>query len=1189
MAEHRPFVHLHVHTEYSLLDGASRIPDLIARAQEYGMPALAITDHGSMFGALDFYAACTQAGIKPLVGCEVYMAARTRFDRDPKEDQRRSHLVLLARDARGYVNLMQMVTEAYLNGFYYKPRIDMDLLREHSEGLIGLSACIEGEVQQALLGGGQEAGRKACERYLSALGEGNFYLEAMAHGLDEEVRLVPMLERLGRDMKIPIVATNDSHYTSRGDAGAHDVLLCIQTGRTVKDKSGLCFSSDQFWFKTREEMRHAFGREDWLDNTLMVADQCDLRIETGVVHMPRFSGLPEGRTAPEMLRELVAQGLPQRYNPITEEVRQRAEYELEVIIGKHYADYFLIVWDLSRWAHERGIPLSFRGSAGSSVVAYAIGIHDLDPIALNLVFERFLNPERDDPPDIDLDVPDDTRGEIIRYAVERYGADRVAQVVTFGTLQGRAAVRDTGRALDVPLAEVDRLAKLIPSMATIDEGLEAQAELRQLYQTDTRVAELIDNARAIEGLIRHASTHAAALVIAHKPLSELTPLMRHANDETITTQYSMDALKKIGVEKLDLLGLKTLTVLRNTLMWIERTTGQKVKLDEVPPDDPETFASLSRGETSGVFQMESAGMRKLAVNLRPTSVAHLSALVALYRPGPMKTGMLDAYVETSNGRRRIRYLHPLLEPILSVTYGVIVYQEQVMQIARDLAGFSMGEADVLRRAMGKKQVDVMERMRPKFMEGARQRGVPEDTAKALFDTMAEFAGYCFNRPHSEAYARVAFQTAYLKTHYPAQFMAAQLSSYMDDKTKVALYVEEARRLGVAVMPPDVNQSDADFTPNAEGQIRFGLAAVKGVGRAAVGAILEARSAGPFRDIFDFCRRVPSTQVTRAVTEALIRCGGFDSLGSRAAQMAVLDMAQAQAQSLYRDRAVGQTSLFGDDDDALVGTDSQVLPDVPEWTRDQILSAEKELLGLYVTDNPLKDVVRALDGRVDHTCGELAEEAADATVTVGGVITRVREYMTRANKPMMFLTIQDLEGDADIVVPPKTYESVRSLLVMDAAIVVTGRNSPRDAGAPPGSGMAKVVADAIVPADRAPVRFAKRLDDTGAPLEELNGASDDPTAGFDALQNGGGNGSECGGGGAIHIRLSAADRSLLDRVRQILGACPGDRDVILHVADGGRPRVFRLPEQYRASWSEDLRRRLGAVVDDAAAVWCAAGT
>lgn len=510
-----------------------------------------------------------------------------------------------------------------------------------------------------------------------------------------------------------------------------------------------------------------------------------------------------------------------------------------------------------------------------------------------------------------------------------------------------------------------------------------------------------------------------------------------------------------------------------------------------------------------------------------------------------------------------------------------------MQIARDLAGFSMGEADVLRRAMGKKQVDVMERMRPKFMDGARERGVPEDTAKTLFDTMAEFAGYCFNRPHSEAYARVAYQTAYLKIHYPAQFMAAQLSSYMDDKTKVALYVEEARRLGVAVMPPDVNQSDVDFTPNAEGQIRFGLAAVKGVGRGAVGAILEARSSGPFRDIYDFCRRVPSTQVTRAVTEALIRCGGFDSLGSRAAQMAVLDMAQAQAQSLQRDRAVGQTSLFGDDDDSGVGADSQTLPDVPEWTRDQILSAEKELLGLYVTDNPLKDVVRALDGRVDHTCGELADEAADATVTVGGVVTRVREYMTRGNKPMMFLTIQDLEGDADIVVPPKTYESVRSLLVMDAVIVVTGRNSARDAAAPPGSGMAKVVADTIVPMERAPIRFAKRLDDAPAASGDSGPASDEPPGAFEPNGNGDGN----GGGranGAIHIRLGAADRPLLDRVRQILGACPGDRDVVLHVAEGGRPRAFRLPEQYRAAWSEDLRRRLGAVVEDATAVWCAAG-
>jgi len=1138
------------------------------------MPAMAVTDHGAMFGAIDFYTECVDAGIQPLIGCEVYMAARRLTDRDPRLDQRRAHLTLIAQNEEGYRNLIRLVTLGWTEGFYYKPRIDMELLAAHHAGLIGLSACIDGEIPRALLEGGYAKGRQAAEKYLRIFGQERFFLEAMAHRLPEEDQVRPMIDQLGRELGVPVVATNDSHYTDRGDAHAHNVLLCVQTGRTVHDEKGFAFGTDEFWFKTREEMSEAFGgREDWLDNTLLVAERCDLTIDTGHVYMPKFPGLPEGVSAEQRLRELVEEGLPKRYNPVTDAVRERAETELSIIIGKDYADYFLIVSDLTTWAHQRGIPLSFRGSAGASVVGYALGITDLDPLELDLVFERFLNPERDDPPDIDLDMPDDSRAEIIEYAVQRFGADRVAQVVTFGTLQGRAAVRDAGRALAIPLAEVNQIASLIPPMSSIAEGMGAQPTLRELYNSNGTAKQLLDTAQAIEGLTRHASTHAAALVIAYRPLQDVCPLVRHANVDTITTQYSMDALKKIGVEKLDVLGLKTLTVLRNALALIEQTTGKRVTLEDIPPNDPDTFAMLARGETSGVFQMESAGMRKLANDLQPTQAKHLSALVALYRPGPLQTGMVDAYVDASRGRRKVNYLHPLLEPILSVTEGVIVYQEQVMQIARDLGGFTMGQADMLRRAMGKKQVAIMEEMRPLFLAGAAERGVSGGIATQLFDTMAQFAGYCFNRPHSEIYGRLAYQTAYLKYHYPAPFLSAQLSSYMDDKTKVALYVEEANRRGVEVKPPDVNASQADFAPDAEGNIRFGLAAIKGVGRGVVNIILETRADEPFRDIWEFCQRIPSNVVSKSVIETIIRAGGFDSLGSRAAHMAVLDSAFAGGQQADRDRAVGQTSLFGDDAGLEELAQVHQLPDVPEWPREEILAAEKELLGLYVTGNPLREVAHALDGKVTHSLADLAEETQERAVVVGGIVTRTREYITKGGKAMMFATIQDLEGDADIVIRPGLYEKVRELLAMDRVLVIRGRSEANASGGP--GAQPKVVAEEIVPEGQARKQFPSRNGRSG--VEEAAGSAE---------PNGVEHASEkpVSRRVVIHIKVTTATQSVLSEVKRVIVSLPGDDPVVLHVPENGSQRSIALGDRFRATWSGELRTRLRDSVGDSATVW-----
>jgi DNA polymerase III subunit alpha len=992
-----------------MLDGASRVPDLVARSTELGMPALAMTDHGSMFGAIPFYEECLAGGIKPLMGCEVYLAQESRTRRDPVKDKTRYHLVLLAETFEGYRNLLKLVSLGYSEGFYYKPRIDLELLAANSKGLVGLTACLAGPVDQAILAGGKEAGRKALQGLAEALTPGSLYMEMMCHGIDDEKRVAQPKLELAKEFGLPLVVTNDSHYTHAADAKMHSLLLCIQTGKTLDDKNRLEFDGAQFWFKTPDEMLACCGEPTWLRRTMEVAERCNVEIPLGNIQMPRFA-VPEGfRDEPEYLRYLCEQMLPSRYDASDPAVRERMEYELDIIIQKNYAGYFLVVYDICRFSRERGILIGFRGSAGGSLVAYILRIHDLDPLKLGLFFERFLNPERDDPPDIDLDLPDDRRQEVIEYVTRRYGEDHVAQVCTFGTLQAKNSVRDAGRALGIPLPDVDRIAKLIRE-PTIAKSIKATPELQEAQKREPAIEELLSYAQKVEGLVRHASTHAAAVVIGRDPLVEWTPLFRVSDEEGATTQFEMDALKRVGIEKLDLLGLKTLTVLARALEAIERRHGLKMTLQDIPLDDAATYAHLSRGETSAVFQLESSGMRKLVMDLQPVQITDMLPLVALYRPGPIQTGELDRFVRRRQGKEKVTYFHPVMAPILEETFGVMVYQEQIMGIARDMGGFTLGQADILRSAMGKKKRDVMDRMREVFIQGAVDRGHTGEDAAAIFDNMAEFAAYCFNKPHSAMYGIIAYYTAYLKTNYTAEFMSAQLTSFMDSKDRVSQYIEEANRLGVEMRPPDINESDADFAVDSEGHIRFGLAAIKGVGRAAVQGIFEARTEAPFTSLFDLCQRAPSNAVNRAVLEALIRAGAFDRFGTRAAHLAILDIALSLRQQTQKERDSGQESLFGGDDEPGLTLGVPELPDIEELPADELLEKEKELLGFYVSDNPVRKLAGRLEGRVSHSSGKLSRARDGETVTIGGLISGVRPYTTKNGKPMAFVTLQDHEGD-----------------------------------------------------------------------------------------------------------------------------------------------------------------------------------
>ena len=1074
---HTDFVHLHLHTEYSLLDGAIGIDRLIKKAVELKMPAVAVTDHGNLFSALDFYQKATKAGIKPIIGCEIYVAPGSRFEKTApagQNDEASYHLILLARNKHGYKNLLKLVTAAYLEGFYYKPRIDKELLAKLNEGLIGLSACLGGEIPSLLLQHRYEDAKKTALQYQSMFGKENFFLELQDNGIHDQEVVNGELIKLSKDAGIPVVATNDCHYLDMADHKAHDALLCIQTGKIVKDANRLKFPSETFYIKTPEEMKKAFSHiPESITNTIKIAERCNLELEFGKFHLPHFS-VPDGYTKESYMAELARKGLEERFKEIKavrgsnslDEIkyRERLEFEIKMIDKMRFAGYMLIVSDFIKFAKEHGIPVGpGRGSAAGSLVAYSLKITDLDPIPYNLLFERFLNPDRISMPDIDVDFCVDRRDEVIKYVTEKYGQDHVTQIITYGTMLAKGVIRDVGRVLDIPYADCDKLAKLVPNKLniTLKEAMEQEPRIREITKQDARMAELMDIALNLEGQVRHASKHAAGVVISEEPLTEYLPLFKTPKDE-ITTQYDMNAVEKIGLVKFDFLGLRNLTVIRKAEELINQRLQKApvVQTDSfsvirIPLDDTLTFELLSRGENQGIFQLESSGMRDIILKMKPQTFEDLIALVALYRPGPLGSGMVDDFIKRKKSSTKISYELPQLEPILKDTYGVIVYQEQVMQIASVLAGYSLGEADLLRRAMGKKKPEEMAQQKERFMRGAAGEKIPKTKAEKIFDLMAKFAEYGFNKSHSAAYALISYQTAYLKAHYPVEYMAALLSSEVQDTDKIVRYIYEARQMGIAILPPDVNESRWDFTvveahdrDNIEpgstiGAIRFGLAAIKNVGISAIEAMIEAReSKGNFTSFADFCKKVDQRRVNRRVLEALIKCGALDSTGSRRSQlMDAIDMMMDQATRHQEQESVGQVSIF----DSIDTSADPPLRDIPEWKENELLAYEKESMGFYVSGHPLAAYQEDMKRYATSTTETLEQVADGKDVTICGIMAGLKLKMTKKGDRMAILSLEDLFGTVEVIVFPDLYKTAQTLFLTDTPLIVAGQLDKREQG------------------------------------------------------------------------------------------------------------------------------------------------
>jgi DNA polymerase-3 subunit alpha len=1037
----KPFVHLHVHTEYSLLDGACRIHDLVETAVAQGSPALAITDHGNLYGVVEFYGACKAAGIKPIIGYEAYVAPGRRQDREtlPGTQDAGYHLILLARDAAGYRNLLRLATTASLDGFYYKPRIDKACLAEFHEGLIGMSACLQGEPSRMLLAGNADAARRAVDDYRQILGPGNFYIELQDHGIEDELRVRPQLVALAREMGVPLVATNDVHYIRADDTRAHDALLCINTGKLLSDDNRMRYREREFHMKTVAEMGSRFADvPEALENTLEVAARCDLALEFKERHAPVFP-TPEGVTPEQMLRRLCDEGLVRRYGEATEALRARVEQELAVIEAKQFSSYFLIVHDFVRYAQERGIPCGARGSGVGCMVAYLLNLSTVDPIRYGLLFERFMDPSRNEMPDLDIDICQDGRKELIQYVRAKYGGESVAQIITFGTMAARAAVRDVGRVLNVPLPDVDRIAKKIPAVLkmTLDKALVQEPELRQMYEREPVVKELLDIARRLEGVSRHASVHAAGVVIADAPLVNYVPLCRVGDD--VTTQWDMTVVEKVGLLKMDFLGLRTLSTMQRAVDLVKAHRGVEVDLEKIPMDDAEVYGVFQRGETRGIFQFESAGMRDLLQKLKPDKLDDLIAANALYRPGPM--AMIDDFIARKHGRVTYDYAHPALREVLDESYGIMAYQEQVMKIVNRLGDVPLERAYKLIKAISKKKLDVIAAEQEAFQAGCKRHGLPAGTAEEIWAFIKDFGGYGFNKSHSARYAQIAYQTAWLKAHYPVEFMAALLTYEMADSDKLAEYMDECRRMNIAVDPPDVNESGADFTVVGD-KIRFGLAAVKGVGERAVDAVAAARAAkGPFASLFDFCERVDLAAVNKSVIESLVKCGAFDSTGARRSQLAaVIEKALAAGQQAQGDSKAGQMNFFDAFASAAPAADVS-LPDLPEWPESRLAQCEKEALGLYVKHHPLSEFQRVLRHFATTSASDLADMAHDAEVLMGGLIKSVRVMVTRSGKNpgarMAFFDIEDLTGSFSCVAFPRQYQDMADLVAADRIVFVRG--------------------------------------------------------------------------------------------------------------------------------------------------------
>ena len=1065
------FVHLHVHTEYSLLDGAIRIDSLLNKAKEYDMRAVAITDHGTMFGVVDFYKKAKKAGIKPIIGCECYVAPRTIKDKTPLDHAGLSHLVLLAENQTGYQNLCKLVTKASLDGFYYKPRIDKALLQEYSKGLIGLSACLKGEIPTLLRKGKIEAADEAARFYEHLFGENNFFLEVQNNGIrDQEVVNRGLLD-MHKRLSIPMVATNDCHYLNQEDGRAHDVLLCIQTGRTVNDPNRFKFRTEDLYFKSDRKMISDFaGYPGAIENTVAIADRCHVEFDFHTFHFPKFD-LDSSKSEAQIFEEKVRQGYEQKLDiirkkyPDMEEAvyKERIDYEISVVNNMGFPGYFLIVADFIEYAKKKKIPVGpGRGSAAGSLVAYCLGITDLDPIEHGLIFERFLNPGRESMPDIDVDFCINGREEVFRYVVDRYGGgDYVAQIITFGKMKARAVIRDVGRALDIPLSEVDAIAKLVPESVNIslDEAIKKEPKLKEAIDKKPEIAELIEISKVLEGLNRHASTHAAGVVIGDKPLADYLPLYKGKRGEVLT-QFAMKMVEKIGLVKFDFLGLRNLTIIADALNIIKAQGKTPPDMEHLDLTDEKTYQLLVAGDTSAVFQLESSGMKDLIIRLKPENFAEITALVALYRPGPMGSGMVDDYVERKHGRRNVEYLTSELEPILEPTYGVVLYQEQVMEIASRLADYSMAEADGLRKAMGKKIISEMAKHRELFVKGAVKNKISENIAHQIFDLMEKFGGYGFNKSHSAAYALIAYHTAFLKTHFPVEYMAAVLTSEMHNSDHVVKYIAECRNRNIFVLPPDINESDKGFTVSGL-KIRFGLAAVKNVGEAAIESIIGTRKEGDFVSLFEFCQRVDLRKVNKRVLESLIQCGAFDSTGHKRSQMmAIVEDALDYGQKIQKEAADKQMQLFGG---ASGGNQLNIptVPDIPEWNEKQKLNLEKEAIGFYITGHPLDAYQDILEKYSSTNSLDLMDECVKdgAVVRMGGIVRGIKRIMDKRGNSMAFVELEDINGTVEVTVFASVFSLAGDILIEDAPVFVQGKVQKNEK-------FAKLIADSIVPIEKA---------------------------------------------------------------------------------------------------------------------------
>jgi DNA polymerase-3 subunit alpha len=1144
----RSFVHLHVHSEYSLLDGAARLSDLAEGAAAMGMPALAVTDHGVMFGALDFSEAARSRGIKPILGVEAYVAPGSRFDRAPGENEEKyRHLTLLARDAAGYRNLLRLVTDSHLEGFYHRPRIDKDLLAERAEGLIALSGCLASEVCRLLVAGQDAKAREVAAQYRDMLGPGNYYLELQDHGIAEQRQVNPKLIELSKDLGIPLVATNDLHYTRREDARPHDILLCIQQQKVQADTNRLKFDSDAFYLKSAEEMRAIFAHwPEACDATLEIAEGCDLELSFGELHLPRFQP-PDGLSLEGYLRRLVMEGAERRYGQLTREMTERIEHELDVITRMGFAGYFLIVWDLIRFAREHGIRVGpGRGSAAGSVVSYCLRVTDLDPLRYGLIFERFLNPERKQMPDIDMDFDERRRDEVIAYATRTYGADHVAQIITFQTIKGKQGIRDSARVLGFPASVGDRLCKMYPPPVLgrefpIDKALDMSPELADAYAKEPEAKEIIDSARALEGLRREDSVHAAGVVIGDAPLVNYLPLKlsKDSRDEQrrIVTQFDMHGVEKLGLLKMDFLGLRNLSVIDDTVAAL-RGKGIELDIDAIPLDDEPAYDMLRRGDTDGVFQFESPGMRQLTVSLQPDRFEDLMAIEALYRPGLLSLGQHIEYTERKHGRRPVTYPHPDLEPVLKDTYGIIVYQEQVMQVATTIAGYSMGEADLLRKVMGKKIRELLPPHRKKFVEGAVGRGYPPKLAEELFELIVPFADYGFNASHACAYGFITYQTAYLKAHHPVEYLAAVLTSVRDDKDRKPYYLNAVRLMGLNVLPPDVNQSQRYFTASGQ-DIRYGLAAVRNVGEGVVSEIVRARTEkGPFASFTDFCRTVDPGVLHKKVLESLILAGAFDSLGyTRQGLLLGYEKITTPILADRRAEQIGQESFFGGAGPVL-DIDERVLAG-EEFDKADLLRQEKEMLGQFVTDHPLLAVREVLAAQADREIATLGEAGDGDVVTVGGIVGTIGRKYTKRGEPYAVFRLEDLTGGVGIVAFPSLFEKCAQLVELDRIVLVKGRIDLR------GRELQLVALDVLEP----------DLSAAGVERVVLPG---DPLV--------------------VQVSAAACTNGLLVRLKELLAQFPGAIPVFVDVtAEAGSTRL-KLGDGYRVDGSPplvaELRRLLG---------------